>query len=457
MQKIRFSKYFKLFFILIDIVVITSVLIYFFIRNNNFQNKAEVLDENSPLFIILIFIWLLLGGRTKLYSIPRNLTYTLYLERLVTHIVIFLLCVIIIAKISNNEYLKSDRFIIAGGLFIGLFFVKSTSFFFLKYIRTLGVNHRNVMFFSNDDATDILKDILKRRKDYGYKVFESADVERKDVRKIVEFWKTNGIHTIFLSAEQNETEDCFMKSIFEEAETNKVKIALLPNIVQNTFSQYDMGYIDTQPILSPAKYPLDYLTNYIIKRGFDIIFSLVVLLGICSWLFPIIALLIRMDSKGPIFFLQKRYGFHNEVFKCIKFRTMKVNSESFTKTTLPNDNRITKLGKFLRKTSLDEMPQFLNVLRGEMSIVGPRPHMLLVDDYFKLKINRYALRGFVKPGITGLAQVNGLRGDNGDMEIEMKKRILADTFYVRNWSFVLDMVIILKTVLLVVRGDKNAI
>lgn len=132
------------------------------------------------------------------------------------------------------------------------------------------------------------------------------------------------------------------------------------------------------------------------------------------------------------------------------------NDGSTTKTTQENDKRVTKIGSFLRKTSLDEMPQFLNVLRGEMSVVGPRPHMLLVDDFYKLKIGRYSIRSLVKPGITGLAQVNGLRGNTGDMEIKMKKRILADAFYVKNWSISLDLVIIFKTIFLVIGGDKNA-
>ena len=135
---------------------------------------------------------------------------------------------------------------------------------------------------------------------------------------------------------------------------------------------------------------------------------------------------------------------------------MYVNDGFTTKTTEENDKRVTKIGRFLRKTSLDEMPQFLNVLWGDMSVVGPRPHMLLVDDFYKLKIGRYSIRSLVKPGITGLAQVNGLRGNTGDIEIKMKKRILADAFYVKNWSISLDLVIIFKTIFLVIGGEKNA-
>jgi len=180
------------------------------------------------------------------------------------------------------------------------------------------------------------------------------------------------------------------------------------------------------------------------------------LVVICSWLFPIIALFIKLDSKGPVFFKQKRYGFHENIFTCLKFRTMVENEHSTMKTTSENDYRITKIGKFLRVTSLDELPQFINVLVGNMSVVGPRPHMLLVDNFYKPKIGKYAIRSLVKPGITGLAQVNGLRGDKGNMDIQMRKRIIADSYYVKNWSFSLDIVIILKTISLLITGDKNA-
>ena len=252
-------------------------------------------------------------------------------------------------------------------------------------------------------------------------------------------------------------EKSFEEALFHQAELNKVKISLVPNTVQNDFFEFEYNYIGTAPVLTQTKYPLDIFTNFFVKRLFDIVFSLLVLICICSWLFPIIILLIKLDgSKGSPFFIQERYGYHDKVFKCLKFRTMKVNILSSKKTTDPNDPRITEIGKFLRKTSLDEMPQFINVLLGNMSVVGPRPHMLLVDDFYKPKISRYSLRSMVKPGITGLAQVSGLRGDAGDMNIEMKKRILADSFYVRNWSFSMDIVIIFKTIFLIITGDKKA-
>jgi len=449
MQKIRYSRYFKITFILLDVLVITSVFLFFFIRNNEAQYEKDIWEQNLLSIVLLALFWILLSGRTKLYSVARNLTYTIYLERLVTHIFIFIFGVILLAKVSNNDFLKQDRFLIAINLFFLLFFIKSVAFFALKYLRTLGINYRNIMFLTHDSSSEILKNILTDRKDYGFRIFEYPAEKCFDLEKLITFWKNHAIHTMYLSSNGYEKND--EQEIYRLAELHKVRISLIPSIVKNNFFQYDLGYIEMQPILERSKFPLDYLTNIVLKRTFDIIFSLLIIIGICTWLFPILYILIKTDSKGPVFFLQKRYGFHDQVFKCIKFRTMYVDADS-----VPTNQRITKIGRFLRKTSLDEMPQFLNVLKGDMSVVGPRPHMLLVDDFYKLKIGRYSVRSLVKPGVTGLAQVNGLRGDSGNMDIKMQKRILADAFYVKNWSFSLDLVIILKTVFLVIGGDKNA-
>ena len=456
MQKIRYSRYFRLVFILLDILVISAVFIYFYLRNEP-ELFADVNTEQNILSItVLVFFWILLSGRTKLYSVPRTLTYTLYLERLVTHILLFIFGVVLLAKVSNNDFLKQDRARMGLSLFFILFFLKSTIFFALKYIRTLGWNYRNIMFLVNDTSAKMLRTILNERKDYGFKIWEYPQGENINLENLVKYWRKNGIHTLYLSAESAEFYREKEEKIYELAEKHQVKISLIPNVINNNFFEFDLNYIETQPVFVRVQFPLDNLVNSLLKRTFDLLFSALVLVFICSWLFPVIAILIKLGDKGPIFFVQKRYGFHDQIFNCIKFRTMRVNGECTTKTTVPDDERITKIGKFLRKTSLDEMPQFLNVLKGEMSVVGPRPHMLLIDDFYKPKIGRYSVRSLVKPGLSGLAQVNGLRGDNGDMEIAMQKRILADTFYVKKWTMSLDMVIIIKTIILLITGDRNA-
>ncbi len=456
MQRLRYSRYFKTIFILLDVAVITAVLTRFFVRSQETQITSEAWEQFGLLVALLSFIWILLSGRTKLYSIARNITYTVYLERLSTHIFIFVFGIILLAKVSTQTFLQQDRTLLSFWLFLFLFLTKSLLFFTLKYIRSRGINFRNVMFFSGDPSMDLLRTIFNERRDYGFKVYEYAPEDITDADKLVSFWKEYGIHTMFLSTDAGIVPKAKEYEIYRLAEQNKVRVSLVPSMVRNSFFQYELGYIETHPILVRSRFPLDDVFNMVVKRTFDLAFSVLILLLIGSWLFPLLALLIKLDSRGPVFFIQKRYGYHERVFNCLKFRTMQVNDESALKTTETNDKRITRFGKFLRKTSLDEFPQFINVLKGDMSVVGPRPHMLLVDDLYKVKIGRYAVRSLVQPGITGLAQVNGLRGDRGDMDLQMHKRILADAFYVKNWTLTLDLIIILKTVYLMISGDRNA-
>lgn len=454
MQRLRYSRYFKSFVILLDMILVASVFVSYYRRNFEIKYDSESLEQNILSVLLLCFFWLLLSARTRLYHIPRNITYTIYLERIIIHVFFFFIGVVLLGKVSNNDFLKTERFYLAIILALIVIPIKTLIFFLLKYIRSIGKNHRNVMFIAETSSTNVLRDIIRERKDFGFRIYDySGNI---NLEYIAKFWKDNGIHTVFIPSEHT-LEKSFEEALFHQAELNKVKISLVPNTVQNDFFEFEYNYIGTAPVLTQTKYPLDIFTNFFVKRLFDIVFSLLVLICICSWLFPIIILLIKLDgSKGSPFFIQERYGYHDKVFKCFKFRTMKINNQSCKKTTDHNDPRITEIGKFLRKTSLDEMPQFINVLLGNMSVVGPRPHMLLVDDFYKPKISRYSLRSMVKPGITGLAQVSGLRGDAGDMNIEMKKRILADSFYVRNWSFSMDIVIIFKTIFLIIIGDKKA-
>lgn len=454
MQQLRYSRYLKTIIIILDILIIAAVYIFFFLYKNNFELAKAETEENALSLLLLSLFWILLSGRTRLYDIPRNVLYTRYLERIFTHIVLFILGIALLARVSNNDFLKYEKFWLVIVFSIIQFLIKTFIFYVLKYLRSHGKNHRNVMFLAETPSTEVLRNILTQKKDLGYLIFDFPG-EINKIDQLKEFWKRKGIHTMFIPSENNigkELED----KILREAELDKVKISLIPNFTQNNYFTYDFGYLDTQPILTLAKFPLDNYTNFLLKRLIDIIFSLAILIFVGIWLFPIIALLIKLETKGNIFFKQERYGYHDEIFQCFKFRTMVENGESSTKTTSKNDVRITKIGKILRKTSLDEMPQFMNVLLGEMSVVGPRPHMILVDNYYKPRIGKYTMRSLVKPGITGLAQVNGLRGENGDMEIEMKKRILADAYYVKNWSLTLDFVIIIRTLFLLMKGDKKA-
>jgi len=200
---------------------------------------------------------------------------------------------------------------------------------------------------------------------------------------------------------------------------------------------------------------LDESQNQFVKRVFDIVFSLLFLVLVLSWLLPIIAILIKLDSKGPVFYNQLRNGRSNKPFRCIKFRTMVTASDRDFKQATRDDTRITRFGKFLRKSSIDELPQFINVLIGDMSIIGPRPHPIKLNEQFLPLISNLMSRHYVKPGITGLAQCMGYRGETRDLS-DMENRIRLDRFYIENWSFWLDVKIIVLTVVSLVRGSEKA-
>ena len=206
------------------------------------------------------------------------------------------------------------------------------------------------------------------------------------------------------------------------------------NDMREMFREMNQRYVVYNP---PAFY-------YTMKRVMDLIFSAAFVLAVLSWLYPIVALLIKLTSKGPVFFIQKRTGYKGCEFDCYKFRTMQVNDEADTKQAVSNDKRITIIGKFLRMTHLDETPQFLNVLLGDMSIVGPRPHMLYHTEYYAKSIPYYNLRHESQPGMTGMAQVKGYIGEI-NIERELRKRVQWDIYYLKNRSVFLDLKIVLLT------------
>ncbi|HXO73685.1 MAG TPA: exopolysaccharide biosynthesis polyprenyl glycosylphosphotransferase, partial [Puia sp.] len=247
-------------------------------------------------------------------------------------------------------------------------------------------------------------------------------------------------------------------SIYEMAHTAErslIRFKFVPDFKFYVNRNIHMEYMNEFPVLSLRPEPLEEVTNSIKKRIFDILFSLFVIIFILSWLTPILAILIKLNSRGPVFFVQPRSGKDNRKFNCYKFRTLSVNREAHTRQVTRDDNRITPLGKFLRKSNLDELPQFVNVLKGDMSIVGPRPHMLAHTESFSRLQDQYMVRHFVKPGVTGWAQVNGFRGEIKEPD-ELRHRIEHDIWYMENWSLWLDLRIIFLTVYNTFKGDKNA-
>lgn len=278
--------------------------------------------------------------------------------------------------------------------------------------------------------------------------------------------KISEIDTVLAKYETDEivitqtTDDTVLEKIVAAGEKEGKRIKIIPDYQRFGPRRLNIEQIGALPIINLRNLPLDNLDNRVLKRIFDIVFSSLVIVFVFSWLFPIIALIIKLSSKGPVFFRQERWGLNNKSIICYKFRSMVSHSRDIDEhgnyqQARKNDPRITKIGAFLRKTNMDELPQFINVLLGSMSVVGPRPHPVPLNLLSKESIENYMMRHLVKPGITGWAQVNGYRGETR-APILMKKRVEHDVWYLENWSFWLDLQIIVQTLVNMVKGEKNA-
>ncbi|MCG9793532.1 exopolysaccharide biosynthesis polyprenyl glycosylphosphotransferase [Flavobacterium algicola] len=246
-----------------------------------------------------------------------------------------------------------------------------------------------------------------------------------------------------------------LNHFFELGDKHCMRLKFIPDFSAISKAHFSASNFNNFHVIKPRYEPLQDANNRLIKRIFDIIFSLGVIIFILSWLYPIIAIIIKKQSKGPVLFKQLRTGKKNEPFYCYKFRSMYVNSGDESQQAKKGDARTTPIGKFIRRTSLDEMPQFFNVLLGSMSVVGPRPHMIKHTTDYNDHIHNFMVRHFVKPGITGLAQVSGLRGETKKVS-DMKRRVRTDIEYVQRWSLVTDIKICFLTIVVTLKGDENA-
>lgn len=242
---------------------------------------------------------------------------------------------------------------------------------------------------------------------------------------------------------------------FELGDKHCMRLKFVPDFSSISKKHFSASNFNNFHVILPRHEPLQNAYNRLIKRTFDIVFSILVIVFILSWLYPLLAFLINKQSKGPVLFKQMRTGKKNEPFCCYKFRSMYINIGDESQQAKKEDDRITPIGKFIRRTSLDEMPQFFNVLIGNMSVVGPRPHMIKHTTDYNDHINNFMVRHFVKPGITGLAQVSGLRGETKKVS-DMKRRVSTDIEYVQRWSLITDIKICFLTIVVTLKGDKNA-
>ena len=327
--------------------------------------------------------------------------------------------------------------------------------------RKRGYNYRNVIIVGYGTVGIEIMRFFKNHPEHGYNFLGFFDDNQyRDKPEVI--GKIDEVGAYVLNNQVDEIYCCPFELKKEQlnvltkfVDENLIRMKILPEPGEFPYKRLKIDLYDILPVLMLRSIPLDDAINKFIKRSFDIIFSFVIILFVLSWLLPILAIAIKLDSKGPIFFKQKRSGIDNKEFNCLKLRTMCVNSEANTHQARRGDSRITKVGAFLRKTSLDELPQFFNVLMGQMSVVGPRPHMLKHTEEYAAIVDKFMVRHFVKPGITGLSQVRGFRGDTSEL-YQMRGRVKLDIFYLENWSFILDIKIIVYTVLNVIMGDDHA-
>ncbi len=333
----------------------------------------------------------------------------------------------------------------------------------LKYIEFSGFDQRKVIIVGATSSGNALYQFFSEHQAAGYqfKGFFADQVDEAHINPQFVIGKVSAVKDFCLRENIDEiyfalplTYDRLLKEIAQFADDNFIYFRIAPDFSKVVNDKCHIFLINSVPVFIPRNEPLGISVNAVLKRLFDIAFSSTVILTLFPILFPVIALAIRFDSEGPIFFKQLRPGKKNKLFDCYKFRTMYVNNSTEVQAT-KDDSRITKVGKFLRKTNLDELPQFFNVLLGNMSVVGPRPNLISQLEKYSKTIQLYKIRHFITPGITGYAQVNGFRGETKDPEL-MAKRVHYDVLYLENWSLALDIKIILLTIWNMIKGDKHA-
>lgn len=341
--------------------------------------------------------------------------------------------------------------------FLLIGFTKFSIFFLLKKYRILyGGNHRNVIIVGNGKSVDELNDFFAKNPDYGYnlvRVFDLKSNKKEELFESKKYVVENKVDEIYASISVLTNNE--INNLINFADNNLKTVKFLPDNKNTLLRNLAVEYYEYIPIISLRTIPLDKEVNKRLKRFFDIVFSLLIIVFLLSWLTPILAIIIRMESKGSTFFKQKRNGLNYEEFDCYKFRSMHLNPVADLEQVQKNDPRITKIGKFMRKTSIDELPQFFNVLLGDMSVVGPRPHMVSHTEMYAKSVDKFMVRHFIKPGITGLAQTNGFRGEV-ETETDIINRVKYDIFYLENWSILLDIKIIFITIINAIKGEKKA-
>ena len=458
----KLKKYLQVSVVILDFLFLNISFITSSVLFDKWYSPMPILIQN--IWISMNIIWLMVSFFLGVYGdeIIKHCEY--FIKRTVQVFFCWAFIFLFYLIWTKNDSLKPSHILLNTMNFgIGLMFVRFIYSGMLHYLKVQN-DYRNKVVILGFNETG--KKLARYLEDEGLNIellgFSEDEYNVKElsnypilcnINKTISTAKKMDATEIFSTITPSENKNIL--SMIREAEKNCLRFKIVPNLSMNNIRPIVIDYIKDMPILSLRNDPLEDVGNRLKKRLLDILISSLVVVFILSWLIPIVGILILIESKGPIFFEQLRTGINDRSFKCLKFRSMKLNGESNLRSATKNDGRITKIGAFLRKTSLDEFPQFINVLMGEMSLVGPRPHMLKHTYEFSKTVNHYMVRQLLKPGITGWAQVNSLRGEIKNQE-DIKKRVESDLWYLENWNIWLDIRILFLTIYQVFSGDKNA-
>ena len=444
----RYSVYLRPISYLIDLIIINSLALLYFFKS---------VEPVSFVFVISIG-WILISTLSKFYGVFRYTREVIIMTLIFRQMALFTLIVFAF----SGFYYELDilpftilKYIVCVFVLVTLF--KFTLYYLLQRYRvSFGGNYRVTAILGKNKQTLALEKFFNDKPEYGYshtKTFSFKNISEEGLQECFAFLKEENVDEIYCSLSQLSNSQ--LVKVIDFADNNLKILKFLPDNKDIYSKKLKYEYYNYTPILSFRNIPLEDSVNQFLKRIFDIVFSSAVIILLLSWLTPIIAILIVLESRGPIFFKQSRNGFNYKEFDCYKFRSMTPNKTANVHQATRGDQRVTKIGKFIRKTSIDELPQFFNVLFGDMSVVGPRPHMVSHTNMYAKRIDKFMVRHFVKPGITGLAQVSGFRGEI-ETDKDIINRVKLDIFYIENWSLLLDIKIVTQTFMNVVNGEDKA-
>lgn len=446
----------RLIFLLGDLLILNIAALVAgaaFPMSDSFFSK-----EFAALSLALMVSWVGLSLLINPYKFSRISRFAKILRNHFSFILIHFLLVSALLFVFRVEEITVKMILALFGIAIVALFCWRVFYFYVnRIIINKRLNFKNVVIVGFGDLAWEMRKFFRMHPEYGYRFLGYFDqkVTNQDVNSMDDlpaFCASNNVDEIYCCLPY--TDNTRVKYLVDFGLSNLIKVKLITDYRGFFTRGVSLETYDNIPVLNVAAVPLDERKNQIVKRAFDVIFAMGVAVLILSWVVPIIAIAIKLTSKGPVFFKQIRAGKGNKPFSCLKFRTMIVHQPEFKQAT-KNDPRVTMVGAFLRKTSLDELPQFINVLKGQMSIIGPRPHPLKLNEEFSPRIEKFMARHYIKPGITGLAQAKGFRGET-QTELSMRGRVKLDRFYIENWSFVLDLKIIIATVISLAKGDQQA-